>query len=504
MLIDPKILKDTSTQAAESGRVSGLFRRRRGNRALLNKIMIWMFGPLFLLWTIGLVITYFIAQNIANAPYDRALADHLRMIKHEIEQQSILGGITLPASAINILHGDPGHLVHWEIRDANGNSLGGNSSIPLPDNWTYDDGKIRMRNETIDKHSVRVAYVWGGKDADGMPFMTAVAQSNEMRATLQQEILTGMLTPQLIVLPLAALLAGLGLTQGLEPLNILQERIRARRANDMSPISAELAPSEIVPLIAAMNSLLHRLAHTHETQRRFVANAAHQLKTPLAGMRTQAELALRERSPEKLNASLEQLVRGSERATRLVNQLLTLARAESPDSPHRRLSEQVDLNRLAEQISLHWVDAALKKRIDLGFERSSAAMTITGDALMLAELLNNLIENALVYSPPGGWITVRVGGDPLSAYIEVEDSGPGISPEDKSRVFDRFYRVLGTDTDGSGLGLSIVKEIAELHEGSVEFMPTGNRLGKKGGTCLRVTFNRLIPPMPAPSHAAAH
>src|SRR5690606_36348187 len=161
-------------------------------------------------------------------------------------------------------------------------------------------GNIRFSNETISGQSVRVAYLWGGADLNGMPFMTVLAQPNEMRATLQQEILTGMLTPQLIVLPLAALLAGLGLTHGLEPLNAMQERIRARRANDLSPISAELAPSEIVPLIAAMNSLLHRLSLTQETQRRFVANAAHQLKTPLAGMRTQAELALRERSPEKL------------------------------------------------------------------------------------------------------------------------------------------------------------------------------------------------------------
>src|SRR5690606_3902243 len=128
-------------------------------------------------------------------------------------------------------------------------------------------------------------------------------------------------------------LAGLGLTQGLEPLSILQERIRARRANDTSPISAELAPAEIVPLIAAMNSLLARLAAANDAQRRFVANAAHQLKTPLAGMRTQAEVALRENAPEKMDDSLKQLVRGSERATRLVNQLLALARAESPDTP---------------------------------------------------------------------------------------------------------------------------------------------------------------------------
>ena len=491
MLIDPQILHEVKEQASVRPPFLRIFHRRKNNRALLNKIIVWMFGPLFLLWTVGLVITYFIAQNIANAPYDRALADHLRLLKHEVEQQRILEGLQLTASAITILQGDPTHFIHWEIRDINGNSLGGNSSIPLPENWTYDENKIRFRNETMDHQSVRVAYIWGGQDLSGMPFLTIVSQSNEMRATLQQEILTGMLTPQLIVLPLAALLAGLGLTQGLEPLNLLQERIRARRANDMSPISAELAPAEIVPLVAAMNSLLARLAATNETQRRFVANAAHQLKTPLAGMRTQAELALRERNPEKMNASLEQLVRGSERATRLVNQLLALARAESADHPARHLSENLDLNQLAEQCMVAWVETALQKHIDLGFERSAAPMLISGDELMIAELLNNLIENALLYTPEHGWVTVRVGGDPLSAYLEVEDSGPGISPQDRQRVFDRFFRVLGSRSDGSGLGLSIVKEIAEQHNASISFMPPGARRGQPGGTCLRISFSRI-------------
>ncbi|SHG76523.1 sensor histidine kinase [Pollutimonas bauzanensis] len=483
------------------------FRRKKNNRALLNKIMIWMFGPLFLLWTIGLVITYFIAQNIANAPYDRTLADHLRMLKHEIQQQKITEGIQLSASAITILQGDPTHLIHWEIQDANANSIGGNASIPLPDNWSYEEDVIRFRNETLNGLSVRVAYIWGGRDMNGLDFLTVVAQSNEMRATLQQEILTGMLTPQLIVLPLAALLAGLGLTQGLEPLSLLQERIRARRTNDMSPISDDLAPAEIVPLVAAMNSLLTRMAATNETQRRFVANAAHQLKTPLAGMRTQAELALRERSPEKMNASLEQLVRGSERATRLVNQLLTLARAESADDATRPLSDIVELNEMAEKATSAWVDTALKKNIDLGFECALAPMHVLGNSLMLAELLGNLIDNALLYTPAQGWVTVRVGGDALSTYLEVEDSGPGIAAADRERIFDRFFRVMGTNVDGSGLGLSIVKEIAEQHRASVNFMPPGHRHGVPGGTCLRVTFARLkdvSPPVDWTAPGGAH
>lgn len=470
---------------------------KKPNRTLLSKILIWMFGPLFLLWMIGIVITYFIAQNIANAPYDRTLGDHLRLLRQEIQRQSIQDGISLSPMATTLLQGDPAHRTRWEIQNADGKSVGGNANIPVPDNWSYETDQIRFRNATIDEQSVRVAFIWGGRDVKGVPFLTVIAESNEMRATLQQEILTGMLTPQLIVLPLAALLAGLGLTHGLEPLNVLQERIRARRPNDMSPISEELAPAEIVPLLAAMNGLLTQLSATTETQRRFVANAAHQLKTPLAGIRTQAELALRERSPGKMDESLTQLIRGSERATRLVNQLLTLARAERAESPTHFVTGSTDLNALAEKQTLEWVDKALQKQIDFGFEPAPAPMPILGDPLMLAELLNNLLDNALLYTPAHGWVTVRVGGDALTAYLEVEDSGPGIPIEDQERAFDRFFRSLGVTAEGSGLGLSIVKEIADQHKATISFLPPRPRNGKPGGTCLRVTFARLKQPASA-------
>lgn len=455
-------------------------------KSLLGKILIWMFGPLLLLWTIGIVITYFIAQNIANAPYDRTLSDHLRVLQHEMEQQRISHGITLSPTVLTLFQAENEQPARWEIRNANGRSIAGNATIPLPDNWAYETNKIRFINETLDKQSIRVAYTWGGKDLDGTPFLTVVAETNERRATLQQEILTGMLTPQLIVLPLAALLVGLGLTQGLEPLTLLQERIRARRPNDLSPIDQDLAPAEITPLLTAMNDLLGQLAASTAIQRRFVANAAHQLKTPLAGMRTQAELALREHSPEKLEASLKQLIKGSERATRLVNQLLALTRAENSGSRHSQLIP-LDLNALAEQQTLEWVERAMQLRIDLGFEPAQNPVFINGQSTMLAELLNNLLDNALLYTPERGWVTVRVGDTPLP-YLEIEDSGQGIPDEYRDKVFDRFFRILGTAVDGSGLGLAIVKEIADQHGASINFMTPGSRAGQPGSTCLRISF----------------
>jgi len=466
--------------------------RSQKNKTLLGKILIWMFGPLFLLWSIGIVITYFIAQNIANAPYDRTLTDHLRLLKYEVEQQNVRQGVELSPSALTILSGENGRPARWQIRDANGDSLAGNAKIPLPDNWAYEKDKFKFHNDTIDGQSVRVAYVWGGRDQHGESFLTLVAEPNDRRGVLQQEILTGMLTPQLIVLPLAALLAGLGLTQGLEPLTLLQERIRARRPSDLSPISEDLAPAEIAPLVAAMNELLTQLSASTESQRRFVSNAAHQLKTPLAGMRTQAELALRERDPAKMDESLHQLVKGTQRATRLVNQLLALTRAEHSGSPGLFVSEKLELNALAERQTRQCVDAAMRRGVDLGFEPFEQPLWIQGHGLMLAELLTNLVDNALLYTPAGGWATVRVAGAADTASIEVEDSGQGIAPEHRTRIFDRFYRIWGNSADGSGLGLSIVKEIADQHGAVIELTDPSSRPDAR--TCFRVTFRTVSPP----------
>lgn len=469
--------------------------RHRGHRrrpTLLGRILLWMIAPLFVLWSIGIVITYFISQNIANSPYDRTLASHLRLLRHEVELQHLSRGLILSESARTVLAGSADESpTIWQVLDANGHLLAGDSAIPTPENWGYDIDQIRFRNVSLGHQALRLAYVWGGRDQDGTGFLTVVAESGEARATLQQEILTGMLSPQLIILPLAAMLAGLGLTQGLEPLSVLQEHMRRRKPSDLSPIRDDLAPAEIVPLIAAMNNLLQRLSASIDSQRRFVANAAHQLKTPLAGIRTQCELALREQDPDHMRASLQQLIAGSGRATRLVNQLLLLARAESLDPNQSQVTEQLDLNLLAETCTREWVDTALRRGIDLGFEAAGEPLPVFGNYTMINELLNNLIDNALLYTPAGGQVTVRAAPDADQVFLEVQDSGPGIPPEERSRVFDRFYRILGQNAEGSGLGLAIVHEIAEHHRATIDFLPPGNHHDPaSAGTRLRVSFPR--------------
>ncbi|HAP25147.1 MAG TPA: sensor histidine kinase, partial [Achromobacter sp.] len=241
----------------------------------------------------------------------------------------------------------------------------------------------------------------------------------------------------------------------------------------------------------AMNDLLDRLSANVQAQRRFVADAAHQLKTPLAGLRTQAELALRDASPEEMQSSLRQLVTGSERATRLVNQLLLLARAENPSAIGLT---RTDINAIAYEQTMHWVPLALSLNTDLGFEGADTPVEINGNPLLLAELLNNLVDNALRYTPRGGHITVRVLQADGQGILEVEDSGPGIAPDERERVFDRFYRVLGTTSDGSGLGLAIVREITQKHQANVEIGDHPTEHSDLPGTRIRVVFPLYTPP----------
>jgi two-component system sensor histidine kinase TctE len=234
-------------------------------------------------------------------------------------------------------------------------------------------------------------------------------------------------------------------------------------------------------------------------QKRFIADAAHQMKTPLAGMRMQSELALRQIDAGEIHRSLEQLAKSSESATRLVNQLLALARAEN--QPHAGLAfEQVDLATLARDTVQEWVQASFAQRIDLGFEPPDEPVRIAGHPLMLREMLSNLIDNALRYTPAGGSVTVRVRRDGADALLEVEDTGPGIAPAERGHVFERFYRILGSPAPGSGLGLAIVREIAQQHGAEIDIFNNPRSHSKKlPGSLFRLTFP---PPAITDEHAA--
>jgi two-component system sensor histidine kinase TctE len=312
------------------------------------------------------------------------------------------------------------------------------------------------------------------------PALVQVAETLEKRSVLATEIVKGVMLPQFVILPIAVLLVWLALVQAIKPLNMLEERIRARKPDDLSPIDAQAAPLEVAPLVDSVNDLLLRLKDSIATQKRFLADAAHQLKTPLAGLRMQADLAQREGADaDELKQSLRQIGRSSVRATHTVNQLLALARAESSGSAMPR--QTCDLAELTMSVVRDCVPRAIEKQIDLGYEGTEPGAPggqIVGNPTLLKELVRNLLDNAINYTPSSARqpavITARVLSDPTqgSLVLQVEDSGPGVPLAERELVFQPFYRALGTEADGSGLGLPIVLEIAQQHNATVDLDET--------------------------------
>jgi two-component system sensor histidine kinase TctE len=271
----------------------------------------------------------------------------------------------------------------------------------------------------------------------------------------------------------------------LRPLDRLRSEVENRRRDDLSRLDESKAPAEVRPLIDAVNNLLERLKQVMAAQQRFVADAAHQLRTPFAGLKTQSELALRSNDPEQKQHALKHIHTSTQHGIRLVNQLLALARNE-PGGQSADNFSAINLNQLAQECTVNWVQMALEKDIDLGYEDSSSMVEVRGDANSLIEMLNNLIDNAVRYTPPGGHITVGVNSTKHGAELSVEDNGPGIEPQHRERVFERFYRILGTGQSGSGLGLSIVAEVAKRHH--AELILSDGSSGK--GTKISMRFPR--------------
>ncbi|MDE2428843.1 MAG: sensor histidine kinase N-terminal domain-containing protein [Burkholderiales bacterium] len=452
--------------------------QEKTQRSLFGEILDWMLAPLLLLWPMSIAITYLVAKSIANQPFDRTLEDNVLVLSQQVKEVDgkILTQLNNPAR--DILRADDVDNVYFQITDNDGKLIDGDHDLPMPNDEDKPlAGTIQLRNANLHGIDIRIAYGYidlnKGRDrANGGPHHLALVQVGETlekRALLANEIIKGVILPQFIILPIALALVWFALSRGLSPLAELQQRIRARRPDDLSPIDSRQVPEEITPLVKSLNEMLERLAQTIDIQKRFIADAAHQMKTPLAGMRMQSELALRQTDQEEIRRSLVQLATSSEAATRLVNQLLTLARAENL-TPATQPLELVELNELARSVVHDWIPVSFVQKIDLGYEQQNLPVTIFGNSLMLREMLSNLIDNAIRYTPLGHSVTVRVSLNEQQALavLEVEDNGPGIPAAEREHVFERFYRILGSNVQGSGLGLAIVREIAQQHDASIE------------------------------------
>ena len=454
-----------------------LFQGRQ--RSLFGEILDWMLTPFLLLWPITFGLTWLVAEGIAKVPFDRSLQQNVSVLAQLVQSDDTHVRFQLPDTAHRILHADATDTVYYQVLGGRSELLGGEAKLPLPqDDEKFVTDEMRLRDDMLNGTPIRVAYMWVRvQPQEARPALVQVAETLEKRSVLAREIIRGVMLPLFVILPLSVLLVWLALTRGIKPLNELEDRIRQRKPGDMSPLDEHTVPSEVVPLVSSINDLLVRLQGSIATQKRFLADAAHQLKTPLAGLRMQADLAQRsDANAQDLKQSLKHIGLASMRATHTVNQLLALARAES--SGMGMATQTCDLSVLTMEVVKDSLPRAMELRIDLGFEgpQPHQAM-LPGNPTLLKEMVRNLIDNALNYTPSSetqpGVVTARVCGDAQTGWrLEVEDSGPGIAASERERVFEPFYRALGNEADGSGLGLAIVREIAVKHHAQVSISDT--------------------------------
>jgi two-component system sensor histidine kinase TctE len=464
--------------------------------SLFGEILDWMLAPLLLLWPISIAATNHVASFIANQPYDQHLADNVTAIVKLVKIEGDRITVNLPASARTVLRVDETDLLFYQIVAPSTRVVQGDREIPwppLPEKIV--SGKVLFRDDRIEGETVRIAYAFLPVRSGLPPAVVQVAETLKKREALSGSIISGVLLPQFAIIPLAVILVYMGLSRGIAPLRLLQQRIHRRRPTDLSPIPVTRVPDEVRPLVVAFNQMMERLEENLQAQQRFIAQAAHQMRTPLTGLKTQTEIALSETDPAQMRHALQLIAESTDRASHMINQLLILARTEAS---HEKLHQvvPVDLGHLAREVAEEWVMRALAKRIDLGFEDAGRPVMISGIPLLLRELLTNLVDNAVKYTPAGGHVTVRVR-DAYKPAVEVEDDGIGIPIEERQSVFERFYRVLGTDAEGSGLGLPIAAEIAELHQASMELLS-----GRDGrGSLFRIEFphDRTIAPPERPA-----
>ncbi|SIR25106.1 sensor histidine kinase [Pseudacidovorax sp. RU35E] len=460
---------------------------RRFAPTLRRQLLLWLLLPQLVLWLAGGLAAYQLAERYTNAAVDASLLQASRALARQLRPLDNGLLIDFPRAAQDVLEADPDDRLHYMVSTPPGAFILGNHQLPLPpaavmarppigQPYFYDALLPPANDEVGTRQPLRVAALFlrqGGRDDPDAVLLVQVARSRTSREELARGILWDTLLPLAGLILLMTTVIWLGIRAGLAPLLRLRREVEGRAPTDLTPIRLDAAPGEVRALVMAVNGLLAAVQNNLAQQKRFISDAAHQMRTPLAGLKSQAEVALALAGDDAQRERLRRVHESADRSAQLVNQLLTLARAE-PDTAAARGSP-VDLRALAQELTATLVPRALREGIDLGFapteedggpQGEALPLIVTGHAWLLREALSNLIDNALRYAGRGAVVTVDVQRDGNEAVLSVTDDGPGIAPEDSSRVFERFVRA--TDQgNGCGLGLPIVKEIVERQGGRV-------------------------------------
>jgi two-component system sensor histidine kinase TctE len=449
--------------------------------------MLWVLLPQFILWIAGGFFTYRLAVRYVDQAADATLSQAARTLARQVKPIDNGLLIDFPRAAQEVLEADPSDRFLYSVSTPPAPPILGNHRIPLPpasvkprpNEPYFYDGEVQLESADAagarpgpSKIRIVALYVmYGNEERKDQLMLVQIARSMVHRETIWQNILIDTLLPLSALILLMTMIVWVGTGVGLAPLLRLRRQVEGRSATDLTPLRIDAAPPELRSLVRALNDLLASVRQNVSAQQRFIADAAHQLRTPLAGLKGQAEVAIGMTDDPALRARLGMLHQSAVQGAHLINRLLMLARAE-PEAAMMQEKREIDLVAFVQEEVAGAVPKALRAGVDLGMSEPDASLEsgpvrIRADAMLLREAFRNILDNAMEYAGSGCEVTVRVARDAHAARIVVSDNGPGIPDADRPRVFERFVRA--TDHGhGCGLGLSIVKEILTRHGGTVE------------------------------------
>lgn len=451
------------------------------NRSLKTEILLRLSIPLIFFISVESALSYFVTLHHVDVAYDRWLLDSARSLTQEIKVRDGKVIAELPPAALEIFKWDESDKTYFKIISEQKGMIAGDKFVPEPFDAETDWTRPVYFDDEMYGEPVRVVSMLIAPEHASEKIFVHVAETLNKRRSMMVDILLADLVPQMALVFLAGIYLVAGVKRGLQPLHVLAKEIAQRSSRDLRPISEQHVFLEVRALTDTINDLLERLGSAIATQQRFIANAAHQLRTPLAGLKLQVERAQREPDLPAMKPALMHIQGCADRMSHLTTQLLILARSEPIDGDYEL--RPVDLCKLAKETCMDWVPKALQRHMELSFEGSKRALYVRGDEVLLRELLANLLDNAICYGYEQGNIIVKVESYPSPCLI-VEDDGPGIPELEMGKVFERFYRIPGSPGDGCGLGLAIVKEIADLHKARLEL----RRISAAGGTRIELVF----------------
>ena len=459
-----------------------------GLGSLRGELMRWLLLPLAGLVVLNAYSVYRYALEAADVAYDRTLLASARALAERVALVDGRASVDLSYAALDIFENDTPSRMYWCVTGIDGAFVSGYDDFPrlpatVPRSETYP---ALVHFYTGDYHgtTLRIAALYQpllDETTRGM-VLIQVGETMEARRALTQRMLVASVWPQLALVAAVALLMAFAVRRGLAPLRRLAEDVAARSPTDLAPYNPEMVHKEVRPLVLAMNRSLARLSTVIESQRRFIADAAHQLRTPLTLLRTQAEVGLRESRPDELREALAAIHATVERTSHTTNRLLSLARIG-----HVAVENFIalDLDVITREVCLERGPDAIRRGIDFAYE-GGAVPAVLGDRLLLHELVTNLVENAIRYTPESGTVLVRLSANENNVQLRVEDTGPGIAEADRVRAFDPFVRLRNASSGGvagSGLGLTIVRDIAVAHGVLITLETSG-----LGGLAVAVEF----------------